>query len=197
MSTEWKKRSLDEARALGGSLSSVKDSKGNSEDFDEEETLTIKKTNTYLSHLKLVDKQLDATSAPIASMEATPVNNVDTGIAEVTGCSSMFKADNKQQRKNRNQKENHNRRHRPVPFVSMGEVKQLSLEPFPCTDYLPAPHELPFNDLGKLTPASVVTKKLRQSSSLGKKKVRPVSATEENWGPAPPEPGQVAAKPRR
>ena len=63
MSTEWKKRSLDEARASWGSLSSVKESKGNSEDFDEEETLTIKKTNTYLSHLKLVDKQLDATSA--------------------------------------------------------------------------------------------------------------------------------------
>ena len=40
MSTEWKKRSLDEARALGGSLSNVKGSKGNSEDFDEEETLT-------------------------------------------------------------------------------------------------------------------------------------------------------------
>ena len=95
MSTEWKKRNLDEARALGGSLSNVKGSKGNSEDFDEEETLTIKKTNTYLSHLKLVDKQLDATSAPIASLEAPPVNNVDTRTAVATGCPAMTKSKRK------------------------------------------------------------------------------------------------------
>ena len=57
MSAAWKKRSLDEARALGGSLSNDKSSKSNSEDFDDEETLIKKKTNTYQSHLKLVDKQ--------------------------------------------------------------------------------------------------------------------------------------------
>ena len=117
MSTEWKKHSLDEARAVGGSISNVKGNKGNNEDFDEEETLTIKKSNTYLSHLKLVDKQIDATSAPSATLEAPAVNNVDTRTAVATGCPSMSKADNKQ-RKNRKQKENHTRRHRPVPFVS-------------------------------------------------------------------------------
>ena len=164
MSTEWQKRSLDEARALGGSLSNVKGSKGNSEDFDEEETLTKKKTNTYLSHLKLVDKQIDAASAPIATLEAPPVNNVDTRTAVATGCSPMTKADNKQ-RKNRNQKENHTRRHRPVSFVSTGEVKQTLLEPFPCIDNLPAPDDLPFKDLGKLIPASVVKNRGNRTSS--------------------------------
>ena len=84
MSTAWKKRSLDEARALGGSLSNVKCSKGNSEEIDEEETLIKKKTNTYQTHLKLVHKQIDATSATIASLEAPHVNNVDTRTAGAT-----------------------------------------------------------------------------------------------------------------
>ena len=189
----WK-RSWDEALALGDNLSNVKKSKGNSEDIEEDETLIKKNTNTYQIHLKLIDKQIAATSAPIASPEAPHVNNVDIRTAGATKhngleATSTDKSDKKQQ-KNIRQKVNRTLRHRPVPLVSTGEVKQLSLEPFPCTDYLPAPHELPFNDLGKLTPASFVTKKLRQSSSLGKKKVSPVSATEEN---CPPEPGQVAA----
>ena len=62
----WK-RSWDEALALGGNLSNVKRSKGNSEDLEEEETLIKKKTNTYQIQLKLIDKQTAATSAPIAS----------------------------------------------------------------------------------------------------------------------------------
>ena len=159
MSTAWKKRSLDEARALGGSFGNVKSSKGNSEDFEEEETLIKKKTHTYQTHLKLVDKQ-------IASQEAPPVNNVDIGTAGVTkhsgnevtgatGSSPLSKADKKQQKKSR-QKENHTLSHWPVSLVSMGEVKQIPIESFPCTDNLPAPGDLPLNDLGKLIPASVV-----------------------------------------
>ena len=45
----WK-RSWDEALALGGNLSNVKRSKGNSEDIEEEETL-IKKKQTPISHI--------------------------------------------------------------------------------------------------------------------------------------------------
>ena len=95
----WKRR-RDAALALEGSLSNVKGSKGNSEDFDEEETLTIKKTNTYQSHLKLVDMQIAATSAPIASLEATTVNNVNIRTAGATkhnGCeaTSTDKSDKK------------------------------------------------------------------------------------------------------
>ena len=106
MSKAWKKRSLDEARASGGSLSNVKSSKGSSKDFDDEETLLKKKTHTYQSHLKLW----------IVSLEAPPVNNVDFRAAgatkhsgnEVTGATgslSSSKADKKQQ-KNLRQKEN-------------------------------------------------------------------------------------------
>ena len=76
--------------------------------------------------------------------------------------------------------------HRPVSFVSMGEVKQIPIESFPCTDNLPAPDDLPFNDLGKLIPASVVINRRKQSLSSVKKKVSFAPATEENWGPAPP-----------
>ena len=79
----WK-RSWDEALALGGNLSNVKRSKGNSEDFDDEDTRIKKITNTYQSHLKLVDMQIAATSAPIASLEATTVNNVDIRTAGAT-----------------------------------------------------------------------------------------------------------------
>ena len=79
----WR-RSRDEALALRGSSSNVESSKGNSEDFEDEETIIKKKTNTYQSHLKLVDKQIDATSAPIVSLEAPPVHNVDIRTAGAT-----------------------------------------------------------------------------------------------------------------
>ena len=107
MSTAWKKRSLDEARALGGSFGNVKSSKGNSEDFDDDETLIKKKTHTYQTHLKLVDKQ-------IASLEEPPVNNVDirtagatkhsdSEVTGATGSSPRSKAE-KTQKKNLKQK---------------------------------------------------------------------------------------------
>ena len=71
----WRRR-RDEALALGGSSSNVRSSKGNSEDFDDE-TLTIMKTHTYQTHLRLVNKQ-------IASLEAPHVNNVDIRTAGAT-----------------------------------------------------------------------------------------------------------------
>ena len=103
MSTAWKKRSLDEARALGGNLNNAKSSRSNSEDFDDEETRIKKKTNTYQSHLKLVQMQVAATSAPIASLEATTVNNVDIRTAGATKhngfeATSTDKSDRKQQK---------------------------------------------------------------------------------------------------
>ena len=79
----WK-RSSDEAWAAVGSLSNDKRTKGNNEEFEDEENLIKKKTQTYQSHLKLVDKQIDAISAPTASLEAPPVNNVAIRTAGAT-----------------------------------------------------------------------------------------------------------------
>ena len=197
MSKAWKKRSPDEARASGGSSSKVKSSKSNSDDFEDEGTLIKKKTHTYQSHLKL----------RIVSLEAPPVNNVDFRAAgatkhsgnEVTGATgspSLSKADKKQQ-KNRRQKDNHMQSHRPVSLVSIGEVKQMKIGPFPTAADLPA-NGLLFDDLEGVATGDVQKPENKSARDLipavvlkPKRKVPPKSVKfasdiEENWGSAPP-----------
>jgi len=198
MSKSAWRRSSDEARAGGGGsfLHDKSDKTAEEEESSEGGALIKKKTQTYQSHLKLVHKQIDMISAPTTSQEAPPADNVDTRTAGstkhngnvvtgATGSSPISKADKKQQ-KNHKQRENHKLKHRPLSFVNMGEVKQTPIESFPHTDNLPAPEDLPFNDLGKLIPTSVVINRQKKPSSSVEKKVSFAPATEENWGPAPP-----------
>ena len=104
-------RSSDEARAGGGGifLNDKSDKAAEEEESSEGGALTKKKTQTYRSHLKLVDKRVDTISAPTTSLEAPPAHNVDIRTAGVTkhsgnevtgatGCPPLSKADNKQQK---------------------------------------------------------------------------------------------------
>ena len=79
-------RSSDEARAGGGGnfLNDKSDKAAEEEESSEGGALTKKKTQTYQSHLKLVDKRVDTISAPTTSLEAPPAHNVDIRTAGVT-----------------------------------------------------------------------------------------------------------------
>ena len=162
----WK-RSSDEARAEGGSLSKIKSDKAIEQLTDEELNITIKKDD-LCSHLRLASSRSDESSkhaevseehnngkSTVTNVDTTPsdlivlteastVNSATTQQIDISAatsqqkhCAGLGTIDTHKQKKKLSQNKNRQRKHRRVALASGGEVKQMEKGSFPSAADLP------------------------------------------------------------